>query len=65
MLWGILVTLAPGIVGGLIGTVVALGIDSMIRQAKERRYTVGVCTRPPHTASPCNGWPRPDCPGFR
>lgn len=22
------------------------------------------CIRPPHRAGPCNGYPRPDCPGY-
>ena len=24
-----------------------------------------VCTRPKHETSPCNGLPRPDCPGYK
>jgi hypothetical protein len=25
---------------------------------------IDTCTRPKHNKSPCNGYPRPDCPGY-
>lgn len=28
------------------------------------RDVAQTCTRPPHAESPCNGYPRPDCPGY-
>ena len=62
-----LVTLAPSIVGGIIGCVLVLGLDSVVRKAREERAArrdYPMCTRPPHNESPCNGYPRPDCPGF-
>lgn len=48
-----------------LGVEVGLNLVEKEHDIWDKHDPRNLCTRPPHVESPCNGYPRADCPGYR